>query len=206
MSSSSIRGVIFDLDGTLVDSHLDFDRIRAEMGFEPGVPVLETIDTLPEKDAQRCWEILERHEQAGFQRAKLMPGVREVLVALDQRNILQALVTRNSRRIAEATLERFSLRFDPIVAREDAAPKPDPEAIEKILALWSFKPDQVAIVGDFRFDIEAGHRAGVRTVLFTGGRDTTSLARNLMGPEQADFLLESFEQADKLLAWLEKPI
>lgn len=45
------RGVIFDLDGTLVDSGLDFDSMRREMGLDPGTPILESLATLPEQDA-----------------------------------------------------------------------------------------------------------------------------------------------------------
>ncbi len=48
-----VRGVIFDLDGTLVDSGLDFDLMRREMGLPPGKPLLESFDLLPEVDAAR---------------------------------------------------------------------------------------------------------------------------------------------------------
>ena len=54
----AIRGVIFDLDGTLVDSGLDFDLMRREMGIAPGHALLEAIDALGEPEARRCREIL----------------------------------------------------------------------------------------------------------------------------------------------------
>ena len=53
-----IRGVIFDLDGTLVNSGLDFVQMRSEMGLAPGLPLLEAIERLQATDAERCWTIL----------------------------------------------------------------------------------------------------------------------------------------------------
>jgi FMN phosphatase YigB (HAD superfamily) len=61
-----VRGVIFDLDGTLIDSALDFDQMRADMGFAPGQLILETFESLPEGERKaRCREILHGHEYRG---------------------------------------------------------------------------------------------------------------------------------------------
>ena len=61
-----IRGVIFDLDGTLIDSRLDFDQMRCDMEFAPGQLILETLEALPEGERKkRCREILHRHEYQG---------------------------------------------------------------------------------------------------------------------------------------------
>ncbi len=46
------RGVIFDLDGTLVDSGLDFDEMRREMQLPPRQPILEAIARLPDEQAR----------------------------------------------------------------------------------------------------------------------------------------------------------
>ncbi len=169
--ASPVRGVIFDLDGTLVDSGLDFDAMRREMGLPPGQPLLETIEALPEHDAQRCRAVLARHEWEGANRATLMPGVARFLATLAERGIHRAVFTRNVREVVLATLARLALDFDTIVAREDAPAKPDPTAVWQICAAWQLTPREVALVGDFRFDIEAGNRAGVRTVLYTAGAD-----------------------------------
>ena len=51
----AIRGVIFDLDGTLIDSGLDFEQMRREMEFAPGRWILETIALLEEGPRkERC--------------------------------------------------------------------------------------------------------------------------------------------------------
>jgi len=198
----SIRGVIFDLDGTLVNSGLDFDLMRREMGLPPGHGLLETIETLPEADAQRCREILARHEWEGAERATLMPGVLDFLATLVARGIRRAIFTRNARDVTLATLARLALDFDTVVAREDAPAKPDPAAIWQICADWRLAPTQVALIGDFRYDIEAGNRAGIRTVLYTAGGEALSSH----GADEANYCFGSFEQAAELLAWLAEPL
>ena len=61
---NNIRGLIFDLDGTLVDSRLDFDLMREEMELPPG-RILESIAALPAERYSQCMAILHRHEVAG---------------------------------------------------------------------------------------------------------------------------------------------
>jgi HAD superfamily hydrolase (TIGR01509 family) len=196
-----IRGVIFDLDGTLVDSGLDFDEMRREMELEPGLPLLEALATLSEPRAKHCRAILERHERAGAERARLMPGVAEMLAALHDRGILRAVFTRNAREITLATLDRLKLDFETIVGREDAPPKPDPAGIWRICEAWNLSRRQVAMVGDYAFDIEAGRRAGVWTVLVHA--DSNRPATADFPP--ADLDLAGFEQAEPWLAWLAEP-
>ncbi|MEX0713287.1 MAG: HAD-IA family hydrolase [Pirellulales bacterium] len=196
-----IRGLIFDLDGTLVDSGLDFELMRSEMGLKPGRPLLEALAELDPARADECRLILSRHERDGALRATLMPGVHAFLNTIAGLGLRQAVLTRNSREAALATLDRLGLDFDPIVARDDAPAKPDPAAIWKICEVWGLPREQVAMIGDFYFDIEAGRRAGVRTVLYTGRRDPLAVE----GWGKADFCLQCFADAEALLAWLEQP-
>jgi HAD superfamily hydrolase (TIGR01549 family) len=198
---SPIRGVIFDLDGTLVDSGLDFEQMRLEMAIPPGTPLLEAIGALAEPRRSQCAAILDRHEKAGAERATLVPGAAELLARLCAARIRQAVFTRNARRVALDTLARLGLAFDPVVGREDAPAKPDPTAIWSICDLWGLARDEVVMIGDYVFDIEAGRRAGVRTVLYTAGREP----EGLLGAAEADLVLRCFTQPQSLLAWLAKP-
>lgn len=201
MPERPIAGIIFDLDGTLVDSRLDFTRIRQELGLPEGQPILEAIEHMPEAEAQRCHEILDLHELAGAERARMMPGAASLLAALAQRSLPLGLLTRNSRRATDMTLKRLSLKFDQVLAREDAPAKPDPAAIELICAAWGIAPAQTVVIGDFHFDLEAGRRAGTWTVLYTRGRAVEEL------PFEADahLVVHDFCDLTPLLAWLDAP-
>jgi HAD superfamily hydrolase (TIGR01509 family) len=196
----SIRGAIFDLDGTLVDSGLDFDLMRSQMGLEPKVPILEALYDLDDHDSQRRWAILSRHELLGVERATLFPGAVEFFHELEGRNIHRAVLTRNSRASALATLARFEIEVHALHAREDGPVKPDPSGIWRICEKWGLRPDQCVMIGDYRFDIEAGRNAGAHTVLFTGGRQHSQLAPH----EQPDFTLSSFADPAGFWDWLER--
>ncbi len=200
-SNGSIRGVIFDLDGTLVNSGLDFERMRQEMQLPPGAPVLEALARLEASRAAECQAILERHEREGVERATLMPGVAALRSTLADRGIRQAVVTRNSRPLAMATLERVGQSFEIVLGREDGPVKPDPAALHRICQEWQLPVTAVAIVGDYKFDLEAGRRAGVYTALYTAGRDLQSFDYAHL----ADHVVECFTRAESLLGWLAKP-
>ena len=59
-----IRGVVFDLDGTLVSQELDFEAIRHDMGLPTGTPLLEALDQMAPAERDRAARILDQHEQS----------------------------------------------------------------------------------------------------------------------------------------------
>ncbi len=198
----SIRGVIFDLDGTLVDSRLDFEAMRHEIGLPPGTPVLEGVLALADCDRPPAWEIIDRHERRGAETATLVPGAIELLVELQRRSIRTAVVTRNGRTFARLTIDRLSIPIEFMMTRDDAAPKPNPEALLAVQQKWYLPGQSTAMVGDFRFDLEAGRAAGARTVLYSADCSDEELTawRPL-----ADFVVPSFVDCGPFLGWLEQP-
>lgn len=185
----SLRGVIFDLDGTLIDSQLDFDAIRRDMGLPAGQPILEALDQMPAGTSkEHCLAVLRDHEMRGAERATLMPGIADFLGELTQRRMLQGILTRNSSESTEVVLDRLSLNFAPVCTRDEVPPKPDPTGLLQICREWCVAVGDVLFIGDFLFDIRAGKNAGIRTVLFAPAQL----------PEysgEADFTIRHFSEA-----------
>jgi len=193
--SINLRGIIFDLDGTLVDSHLDFDAIRRELDLPAATPILEALDRMPDEQADRCLAVLHRYETEAAERATLQEGAAEFLQSLDKYGIRRAVVTRNRGDAARRTLQRLGLVFEIVIAREDGPVKPDPWAIRHICESWNVQPQDTLVIGDFHFDIEAGRQAGANTMLITHGRDTA----NLKGSSEPDHIAASFADATRIL-------
>ncbi|MGL4463732.1 MAG: HAD family hydrolase [Planctomycetia bacterium] len=165
-----LAGVVFDMDGTLVDSRLDFNAIRTAMGFATDAgPILELLDALPPAERESRRELLHQFENDGADRATVFAGVAEWLDFLDARRIPRAVLTRNSRAVVERTFRRCGLAFETVYAREDAKPKPDPDGVMRIAAEWSVEPAALLVVGDYLHDVEAGGRAGAVTALISYG-------------------------------------
>jgi len=194
-----IRGLIFDLDGTLADSQLDFDAMRREMELPPELPILEALDRLEPAHAAHCRAVLDRHEWAGAERATLLPGVADLIEILEDRGIRQAIATRNSRRITEATLAKIGLAVELSLTRDDGPVKPDPWPVLHVCQKWGLPPEEIVVIGDYKFDVECGRAAGCRTVLLTHPAEP----RSYPNPEQADLLLASLAEYPLLLAWLD---
>lgn len=194
----TIRGLIFDLDNTLVDSRLDFEAMRREMKLPPGQPILEAIQALPAAAAERCRATLRRHELAGAARATLLPGAREVLTEANRRGLHVAIATRNSREIALATLARVAVEIELVLTRDCGPTKPDPWPVLRATEAWGLRSSEVVVIGDYRFDIESGRAAGARAVLLVHRENPQAYPNE----ERADLVLASLAEAARLWAWL----
>ena len=87
-----------------------------------------------------------------------------------RRGIKRAIFTRNSRKAVVQVMRRCGLTMDAVVAREDAAPKPSPEPVFVACRMLDTTPDRVLVVGDFKFDIEAGPQRGRAHVFSAAAR------------------------------------
>jgi HAD superfamily hydrolase (TIGR01509 family) len=161
---------IFDMDGTLTVAAHDFDGIREELGLLPDQPILEQIARRPQHEADSLGRRLEEIEEVIAQGARPQPGVSQVLRALQQSGAQLGILTRNSEPVARITLEasglgEFFCAAD-ILGRESSAPKPEPDGIFVLLERWGARPERAVMIGDYRFDLEAGRAAGATTVYF----------------------------------------
>jgi len=186
-----LKLVIFDLDGTLLEPALDFGAIRAEIGLSPVLPILEVMETLGPAARERAYAILDRHEAEAAARSQLMPGAKELLAALRRRGIKLAVLTRNSRPSVDAACRRHGLEFDAVSTRETHRPKPCPDGVRGLMQALGAAAGETAVVGDYRFDIEAGRGAGVRTIAL--------LAQPKPWAKDATFVTSSLAEVGRIL-------
>lgn len=158
-----LKGVIFDMDGTVVDVTYDWNQIRAELNSQ-GKPILFYIKSLEEPDKSEKWRVLEKYEREATEKARLKPGMRGFLDLLDQKGIKKALVTNNSQKNVSFLLEKFSLEFDCVIARESGLWKPSGAPFRAVLEKLGLKKEECCVVGDSHFDIKAAEEAGILNI------------------------------------------
>lgn len=161
-----IKVLGLDLDGTLVKMKLDFKALRKEMDI-PNGDTLEYISSLPIEASEKMLSLLREREVEAAEVAELSPGGSEILSYCRENGIMTVVITRSSDEAAIRTLEVLGINVDMVISRENAPPKPSPEPINIVLNHFSLKPHQMAFVGDYLYDIQAGKAAGVRTILLT---------------------------------------
>lgn len=160
---------IFDLDGTLTLPVHDFAAIRTALGMEETDPdILRFLASLPAAEAAERHARLIEIEYELSAKTAAAPGAGRLLEHLLERGSRVGILTRNTREIALHTLGLIGLKeyFSPeeILGREEAAPKPDPEGINKLLGGWSGRPVEAVMVGDYLFDLQVGRAAGTATI------------------------------------------
>ena len=155
-----IRGLIFDMDGTLVDVPYDWPRIKADLDTG-NQSILEFLSDLPEPERSRKWTVLEGYEKTATAKAVLKNGVPELLFYLKQKHIRTALVSNNSQKNVSLLTRKFSLKFDITLSRDSGMVKPTAHPFLHILRTWNIPKAECGVVGDALFDVQAGEAAGI---------------------------------------------
>lgn len=159
-----IKGIIFDMDGTITKPYIDWRALRAEIGAPMEKTIIEHIDSLEPDRARWATEVLERWEEESSVNSEINEGVEELLAYLQEKGIKTALVTNNNGACVGIVLEKHDLRFDVALSRDDGEVKPSEDLIVKALERLGVQTEEAIVVGDGRFDVEASARAGVRSV------------------------------------------
>ena len=165
-----LKSIVFDLDGTLIDSPLNFDKIRSALGIPNEEYILEYLDSLDDSIKKQKHRTLEAIEVEAAKDAVLIEGAFQLLKLAENLNIRTAIFTRNCRAVTDIVMANFALPVAKVITRDDAKAKPDPEGLNILLQDWQLDPSDMLYVGDYRFDVECGKKAGVRTALFTAGK------------------------------------
>jgi HAD superfamily hydrolase (TIGR01509 family) len=206
----ALEGVLFDWDGTLVDSHhADTSAYLAmfkEMGIAWGIEELENnyspnwyevyrAAKLPRKrweDADRAWRT-----HYAKHRPKLMAGVRKVLTRLGNNHRL-GLVTSGDRDRVTCQLREFrlsSLFAARVCSGDTLRKKPHPEPLRLALRQMELHPAACVYVGDAPQDVEMARRAGVLAIGVLGPFPTEKRLR----AARPEFLIRSIEELPEVL-------
>ena len=210
LGKTAIRGVLFDWDGTLLDSyHADtqaylamFHALGIDWGLEelarhyaPDWHHVYRAAKLPRarwEEAGRLWNRFYRQQQPA-----LLPGARRVLRQLSRRFTLGLVSSGNRARVCRQ-LRQFGLteRFAARVCCEDAHwRKPHPAPLELALRRLRLAPEACVYVGDAPEDIEMARRAGVRAIAVLGPFPVHDRLR----AARPDALLASLDRLPRLL-------
>jgi HAD superfamily hydrolase (TIGR01509 family) len=182
----AVRGMIFDIDGTLVDTNpahvtawqhafarfgydVPVDRIEVEIG-KGGDKLVPSV--LGDEVERRLGEALRRAQKDEFaaiarsEHFRLFPGVPEIFHALHERGVRTALATSSDEKQIEATLASAGLDLtklvDVVVTKNDAEEsKPAPDIVVTAVEKLSVSTAQCAMVGDTIYDGQACRAAGI---------------------------------------------
>ena len=188
----TLKAVIFDLDGTLVDTADEFvpvvQALRAEHGHEAmnperirasvsnGARALVSLglgikEDAPEFESRRL-RLLELYSEVLGTVASLYPGIQELLDAFSERGIGWGIATNKPRAYTEPLLAKLDLSPAPgsVVCPDDVTDrKPHPESLYLNCRHLGCSPINSVYIGDHQRDIEAGRRAGMFTIAATYG-------------------------------------
>ena len=181
-----LRAVLFDMDGTLLDTAPDFIAICQAMRAERDLPpiadklirdeisggaramVAVTFNMDPESpgfEALRL-EFLERYQHNCAVHTRLFDGMAELLADIEKAHLIWGVVTNKPVRFAQPIMERLGLaeRSALLICPDHVTrSKPDPEPLTLACKMLDLDPASVLYVGDDLRDIESGRDAGTKT-------------------------------------------
>lgn len=169
MKLADARHWVFDMDGTLTIAVHDFEAIKRALDIPPDDDILHHLASLPPDEAagKRAW--LLEHERELAYAATPANGALELLHALRDRGCRLGVLTRNAHELALVTLQAVGMgdcfASEDILGRDEAPPKPHPGGLLHLADKWQVAPQQLVMVGDYRFDLECARAAGARGVL-----------------------------------------
>jgi len=186
------RAVLFDLDGTLVDTAPDLGHaanlVRAEAGLEP-LPVEEYrpvasagargllkvafgIDPDHATFPQRRERFLAHYLSGLSRESRLFPGMDAVLAAFESARVPWGIVTNKPQWLTEPLLADLGLATRSAVslgAMEGLRPKPAPDGLLRACGSLGLAPEMCVYVGDDRRDVEAARAAGMPVIAAAWG-------------------------------------
>lgn len=209
----SIKAVIFDLDGVLIDSEPLHARADNQLLKETGTDAPDNyFDRFVGWTSKAMWEEIKKDYNITLSAEELMelqmplklkllqkgdykpvPGIPELLVRLREKEIPMAIASSSPRQFIEAVIEKIGIKqyFAEWLSGEEAErSKPEPDIFLKVAGLLKVKPDECIVIEDSTSGILAAKRAGMRCI---GYRNVNSGNQDL---SEADLIVNKIVEID----------
>ena len=200
--------ILFDLDGTLIDSteailesfhhalrshgeitHISDTMITSQVGH-PLEVMFAGVGVDPKRVDAHVDTYKRYYREISCQKTVLLPNALEAIREASEFARL-GIVTTKTGLYSRELMEHFGVMefFEVLIGREHVDnPKPHPEPIYKALKMMGESDKEVWMIGDTRLDIEASQRAGIKCVAVTSGYDNTEQLRTLTDIIERDAL------------------
>lgn len=209
-----VKGIIFDMDGTLtLPDQINFRRLRERTGVPSDVDIVPYLRQKYSDDPEglrSAMAIIHEEEELAFSPAKLQPGLKDLILHFKAIGLRLGIVTRNSSAVVAGFLESLGFddgTFSEIITRDTDIPnKPDPASVLHCCRSWDLHPSTVLMVGDSVDDVLCGRAAGSHGVgmLYASSEISDALNSRHLDYNQklaasADFTLSSLHALQRFL-------
>ena len=211
-----IKAILFDCDGTLVNSAPGIVKTMEQVFIKMNIPVpteeamratiglplrlaLKELGHLDDKSADDATELYRSlFPIYEVEYVTVFPEVKETLMALKEKGLRMAIVTSRDTTSLRLIADRRDMTpfFETYVTGADGfPPKPAPDMVLALLKRMNLKEDEVLVVGDTTFDIDMGNSAGCKTVAVTYGNHS----QERLMTSHPTFVIEHFSKLANLL-------
>lgn len=186
--ATSFKGIIFDMDNTLLKSNIDFHEMKQvvyDFLLANGIievnpnwenqtasQIIEAGRAHPRFDQfeREVWRLVGEVEARGMRDAVLEPYAKDILEKLKEANKIVTIATNNAYPAARDVLEQLAIfhLFDRVIGREQMeALKPSPSCLYLIMESWErLKKDDWVFIGDSWIDGIAAREAGISFISY----------------------------------------